>query len=119
VPLGGAGGPGPLAPGRWERSVCGIAGLIDLRGQRPVLPGVLEAMAKALVHRGPDEEGFLREPGLGLASRRLSIVGLPDGRQPIGNEDGSVVVIFNGEAFDYPEIRADPAGRGPHAVPPR
>src|SRR5262249_22449913 len=67
-------------------------------------------------HRGPDEDGFLREPGLGLASRRLSIVGLADGRQPIGNEDGSVVVVFNGEAFDYPEIRADLAGRGHHFV---
>src|SRR5262249_51187492 len=63
-------------------------------------------------HRGPDEDGFLREPGLGLASRRLSIVGLADGRQPIANEDGSVVVVFNGEVFDYPELRAELAGRG-------
>src|SRR5262245_59411384 len=92
--------------------MCGIAGLIDLSGQRPAPSGVLEAMAGALVHRGPDEEGFLREPGLGLASRRLSIVGLADGRQPIANEDGSVVVVFNGEVFDYPELRAELQRRG-------
>jgi asparagine synthase (glutamine-hydrolysing) len=63
-------------------------------------------MAAALIHRGPDEDGFLERPGVGLASRRLSIVGLTDGRQPIANEDGSVSVVFNGELFDFPEMRA-------------
>jgi asparagine synthase (glutamine-hydrolysing) len=92
--------------------MCGIAGLIDLSGQRPVPPGVLSAMASALIHRGPDEDGFLSVPGLGLASRRLSIVGLADGRQPIGNEDGSIQVVFNGEVFDYPEQRAALEQRG-------
>src|SRR3954468_21378078 len=96
--------------------MCGIAGLLDLSGRRPVPPGVLEAMAPALAHRGPDEDGFLREPGLGLASRRLSIVGLADGRQPIGNEDGSVAVVFNGEVFDYPEVRDELAARGHRLV---
>jgi asparagine synthase (glutamine-hydrolysing) len=69
-------------------------------------------MAQALVHRGPDEDGFLQRPGLALASRRLSIVGLADGRQPIANEDGTIVVVFNGELFDYPQRRADLEGRG-------
>jgi asparagine synthase (glutamine-hydrolysing) len=69
-------------------------------------------MASALVHRGPDEDGFLRRPGLGLASRRLSIVGLQDGRQPISNEDGHVWVVFNGELFHFPEVRADLEKRG-------
>jgi asparagine synthase (glutamine-hydrolysing) len=69
-------------------------------------------MSDALFHRGPDEEGFLERPGLAFASRRLSIVGLADGRQPIGNEDGSVAVVFNGELFDYPEMRAELTGRG-------
>jgi asparagine synthase (glutamine-hydrolysing) len=69
-------------------------------------------MAEALFHRGPDEDGYLEQPGLGFASRRLSIVGLADGRQPIGNEDGSVQVVFNGELFDYPEVRAELEGRG-------
>src|SRR5262249_11064298 len=74
--------------------------------------GSLEAMAAVLVHRGPDEDGFLVRPGLGLASRRLSIVGLFDGRQPIYNEDKSIAVVYNGELFDYPERRAELEGRG-------
>src|SRR4051812_29849470 len=92
--------------------MCGIAGIIDLSGQRPIPPGLLARMAGAIVHRGPDEDGFLEAPGIGLANRRLSIVGLSDGRQPITNEDGSVVVVFNGEFFDYPEIKADLEKRG-------
>jgi asparagine synthase (glutamine-hydrolysing) len=77
--------------------------MIDLAGQRPVPEGSIERMARALLHRGPDEEGFLVRPGLALASRRLSIVGLADGQQPISNEDRSVSVVFNGELFDYVE----------------
>jgi asparagine synthase (glutamine-hydrolysing) len=92
--------------------MCGIAGMVDLGGQRPVPDGVLERMAGAIVHRGPDEEGYLRRPGIGLASRRLSIVGLADGQQPMTNEDGSVVVVFNGELFDHIEKRAELAARG-------
>jgi asparagine synthase (glutamine-hydrolysing) len=84
--------------------MCGIAGIVDLSGEgRPIPHGALRAMADAIVHRGPDEDGFLERPGLGLASRRLSIVGLVDGKQPIWNEDRSVAVVFNGELFDYPE----------------
>jgi asparagine synthase (glutamine-hydrolysing) len=86
--------------------------MIDLVERRPVNPAILRAMAGALVHRGPDEDGFLERPGLGLASRRLSIVGLTDGRQPIANEDGSIHVVFNGELFDYPEMRQELEGRG-------
>jgi asparagine synthase (glutamine-hydrolysing) len=93
--------------------MCGIAGMIDLSGdRRPVPPEALRAMADALYHRGPDEDGFLEVPGLGFASRRLSIVGLADGRQPIRNEDGKVAVVFNGELFDYPEMRRDLESRG-------
>ena len=92
--------------------MCGIAGGFDLSGQRPFPAAVLRRMADALVHRGPDEDGYLRRPGLGLASRRLSIVGLRDGRQPVGNEDGSVIVVYNGELFDYPEERAELEKRG-------
>src|SRR5262245_44874355 len=92
--------------------MCGIAGIIDLAGQRAVPPGALHSMAEALVHRGPDEDGFLERPGLGLASRRLSIVGLADGRQPITNEDCTVFVVYNGELFDYVEKRAELEARG-------
>jgi asparagine synthase (glutamine-hydrolysing) len=92
--------------------MCGIAGVIDLAGRRPVPAGVIRAMAEAIVHRGPDEDGFLERPGLAFASRRLSIVGLADGRQPISNENGDISVVFNGELFDYPEQRTRLQGRG-------
>lgn len=92
--------------------MCGIAGMMDLAGRRPAPPATLRRMAEAIVHRGPDEDGFLELPGVGLASRRLSIVGLFDGRQPIFNEDKSIAVVYNGELFDYPEQKAALAGRG-------
>jgi asparagine synthase (glutamine-hydrolysing) len=92
--------------------MCGIAGMIDLVARRPAPPGMVEAMAQALVHRGPDEDGFLDRPGLALANRRLSIVGLADGQQPLFNEDRTVAVVYNGELFDYPEQRAGLESRG-------
>jgi asparagine synthase (glutamine-hydrolysing) len=92
--------------------MCGIAGIVDLTGERMAPAGTINAMAQALVHRGPDEEGFFRRRGVELASRRLSIVGLADGQQPLANEDGSVSVVFNGELFDYIEQRAELESRG-------
>ena len=92
--------------------MCGIAGIADLRGVREIDPAVLERMGSAIAHRGPDESGSFRRPGLGLTARRLSIVGLNDGRQPIFNEDRTVAVVFNGEIFDYPERRAELEARG-------
>ena len=87
--------------------MCGIAGVVDLAGERQAPTSVLRAMSDAIYHRGPDEDGYLDRPGLGLASRRLSIVGLADGRQPIGNEDRTVWVVFNGELFNYREKRRE------------
>jgi asparagine synthase (glutamine-hydrolysing) len=92
--------------------MCGIAGVVDLSGRGPVPTEVVQTMAEALRHRGPDEDGYLFAPGVALASRRLSIVGLADGRQPIGNEDGRIAVVYNGELFDYPETRAVLEARG-------
>ncbi|MBL8793854.1 MAG: asparagine synthase (glutamine-hydrolyzing) [Planctomycetia bacterium] len=92
--------------------MCGIAGAINLVERKPLPVGMLQAMAAQIIHRGPDEDGFLERPGLGLASRRLSIVGLSDGRQPITNEDRTVSVVFNGEFFDYPEQKARLEARG-------
>ena len=86
--------------------MCGIAGLVHLSGSSAVPPGILHRMADALLHRGPDDDGYLERAGIGLANRRLSIVGLADGRQPIGNEDGSVQAVFNGEFFDYREVKS-------------
>src|SRR5260370_30421649 len=92
--------------------MCGVAGVIDLTGRRAVPLGMVRAMADAIFHRGPDEDGYLEAPGLALGSRRLSIIGLKDGRQPIFNEDRSVGVVFNGELFDYPEERPRLDGQG-------
>jgi asparagine synthase (glutamine-hydrolysing) len=92
--------------------MCGIAGILPLTRQAPIPGGALQHMADAIVHRGPDEEGFLARPDVALASRRLSIVGLADGQQPMTNEDRSVWVVFNGEIFDFPEIRRDLEARG-------
>src|SRR5437763_3120295 len=92
--------------------MCGIAGIIDLSGRRSVPGKTLRRMADAIVHRAPDEDGYLEEPGVALASRRLSIVGLADGRQPIGNEAGDVWTVYNGELFDYPEQKAELETKG-------
>lgn len=92
--------------------MCGIAGIIDLSGFRAVPEGAVQAMSRALTHRGPDEEGFLHLPGITMASRRLSIVGLADGQQPMSNENKDVFVVFNGELFDHRERRADLEKRG-------
>jgi asparagine synthase (glutamine-hydrolysing) len=92
--------------------MCGIAGIVDLSGHHKIPDNIIDDMTRAIIHRGPDEEGYLRRPGLALGSRRLSIVGLADGQQPIANEDRSVFVVFNGEFFDYPERRAELESRG-------
>jgi asparagine synthase (glutamine-hydrolysing) len=92
--------------------MCGIAGIIDTKGGGRLPRAAVPAMAQAIYHRGPDEDGFLDQPDLSFASRRLSIVGLQDGRQPITNEDRSVWVVFNGELFDYPEKRAELEAKG-------
>ena len=93
--------------------MCGIAGAIDLTGAERTFPrGRLRAMTDAIIHRGPDDEGAHLEPGLALGARRLSIVDLAGGHQPISNEDDSVWVAFNGELFEYPEIRRNLQSRG-------
>jgi asparagine synthase (glutamine-hydrolysing) len=92
--------------------MCGLAGVIDLRGRVRPDRVILQRMADALWHRGPDDDGFLVAPGIGLAHRRLSIVGLDNGQQPIFNEDRTVVVICNGELFDHPELRLELEAKG-------
>jgi asparagine synthase (glutamine-hydrolysing) len=85
--------------------MCGIAGVMYFDRARPVDPATLKAMGDAIAHRGPDAEGFWRGPGIGLAHRRLSIIDLAAGRQPLGNEDGSIQIVFNGEIYNHPDLR--------------
>lgn len=92
--------------------MCGIAGILHLRGQESVSDEIIRRMTRAILHRGPDEEGYFHRPGLALGMRRLSIVGLADGQQPVFNEDGKVSAIFNGELFDHLERRRELEARG-------
>jgi asparagine synthase (glutamine-hydrolysing) len=92
--------------------MCGICGIVNFDPSDPVSPGVLEAMTDRISHRGPDDFGYFREGRVGLGHRRLSIIDLSGGRQPIFNEDESVVVVFNGEIYNYQEITADLIARG-------
>jgi asparagine synthase (glutamine-hydrolysing) len=87
--------------------MCGIAGAIDLTGTREFSPRRLWSMTASIAHRGPDDEQMHVEPGVALGARRLSIIDLAGGRQPIANEDGSIWVAFNGELFEYPELRRE------------
>ena len=92
--------------------MCGLAGVIDLKGRREPDRALVARMGAALTHRGPDETGTLFAPGIGAIQQRLSIVGLGNGQQPIFNEDRTVAVICNGELFDYPERKAELQARG-------
>jgi asparagine synthase (glutamine-hydrolysing) len=94
--------------------MCGIAGAFDLTGSRTFPAARLAAMTSAIAHRGPDDEHFHSEPGVALGARRLSIVDLEGGRQPLSNEDESIWVAFNGELFEYPELRRELLARGHH-----
>ncbi len=87
--------------------MCGIAGAIDLTGTREFSPERLVAMTGAIAHRGPDDEQFHLESGVALGARRLAIIDLAGGQQPVSNEDGTVWVTFNGELFGYPELRRE------------
>jgi asparagine synthase (glutamine-hydrolysing) len=92
--------------------MCGIAGFIDLTGERAADEEVLVAMTNTLVHRGPDDSGYFTESGLGLGFRRLSIIDPLGGNQPLFNEDRSVVSICNGEIYNYRELREGLIKRG-------
>ena len=92
--------------------MCGIAGILYADPAQPVSRDLLKTMGDAIAHRGPDAEGFWAERGIGLVHRRLSIIDLAGGDQPIGNEDDSVQVIFNGEIYNFQELRAGLEARG-------
>ena len=84
--------------------MCGITGIFDTRGKSAIPKELLEAMNQSQFHRGPDEGGIHIEPGLGLGHRRLSIIALSSGQQPLYNEDESIVVVFNGEIYNFIDL---------------
>src|SRR5690606_11890664 len=81
--------------------MCGIVGIFDSNGIRPVDASLLSRMNDSQYHRGPDVYGILIDPGIGLDHRRLSIIDLSGGALPLFNEDHSVVVVYNGEIYNF------------------
>jgi asparagine synthase (glutamine-hydrolysing) len=92
--------------------MCGILGIYYFDSERPIDKALLERMSRTLIHRGPDDEGFYISSGIGLGHRRLSIIDLESGKQPMGNEDGSVQVVFNGEIYNFLELRPQLEAKG-------
>lgn len=100
------------APGQ-IKSMCGIAGFVDFGGhQQDEARARVKRMADALIHRGPDEEGFHIDDFAALGHRRLSIIDLSSGQQPMGALDGQVQIVFNGEIYNFVQIRAELEAKG-------
>ncbi len=91
--------------------MCGIVGFINNSG-KPASPEILRGMNEAIIHRGPDEDGFFIRDHVGMAMRRLSIIDLAGGKQPIHNTDKTKWIVFNGEIYNYQELRDDLDSRG-------
>ncbi len=85
--------------------MCGLAGIFHPQGAEAIDAGLLRRMTTALAHRGPDGDGFHVAPHVGLGHRRLAIIDVAGGHQPMFNEDGSVVIVFNGEIYNFAALR--------------
>jgi len=92
--------------------MCGICGIVEFGRQSDIPRDVVHRMNQTMIHRGPDDGGVFVGPGVGLGHRRLSIIDLAGGHQPMSNEDGTVWVLLNGEIYNYPELRAELLQRG-------
>ena len=92
--------------------MCGIAGIFHCGTIKPVDPARVERMSNALAHRGPDGSGVWTAPGVGLGHRRLSIIDLAGSPQPMHSADGRAVIVFNGEIYNFRELRRELAGLG-------
>jgi asparagine synthase (glutamine-hydrolysing) len=92
--------------------MCGLAGIYNFKTREPVSPRLLKAMTDTLVHRGPDDEGFHVSGPLGLGHRRLSIIDLGGGHQPMTNEDSTVWVAFNGEIYNFKDLHDELVKKG-------
>ena len=84
--------------------MCGICGIYEPQRATPIESAVLKSMAQAQQHRGPDDEGFYQAPGIGLGFRRLSIIDVKGGHQPLSNEDGTIWIAFNGEIYNFQDL---------------
>lgn len=94
--------------------MCGICGIVKFDPGDPVARGVVESMNAVIAHRGPDDDGFFVEGNAGLGNRRLSIIDVGGGKQPIFNEDESAVIVFNGEVYNSAALSRDLAAAGHH-----
>ncbi len=92
--------------------MCGIAGIVDLRGARDINRAALKRMTDALAHRGPDGEGFFVEGGIGFGHRRLAVIDIAGGAQPMKSANGGGVLIFNGEIYNFRELARELADKG-------
>ena len=92
--------------------MCGICGQLNFSRNEPVDPETIRRMSRTMVHRGPDDDGYFFSGPLGLGFRRLSIIDLSGGHQPMSDADESVWVVFNGEIYNFKELRAELEGRG-------
>ncbi len=92
--------------------MCGIVGIVHRDLSSPVSGEVVQGMCRAIRHRGPDDEGTYLGENVGLGMRRLSIIDLAGGHQPIFNEDDSRVIVYNGEIYNYRELRPGLLARG-------
>jgi asparagine synthase (glutamine-hydrolysing) len=92
--------------------MCGITGIVDTDAEAVVNASVIHAMCQSIVHRGPDDEGIWVKGPVGLGMRRLSIIDLAGGHQPVHNEDKTVWIVFNGEIYNFPELRSELERRG-------
>ncbi|MGH9454824.1 MAG: asparagine synthase (glutamine-hydrolyzing), partial [Terriglobia bacterium] len=87
--------------------MCGIAGIVETNPDARVEATTVHRMCQTIIHRGPDDEGIFTQGPVGLGMRRLSIIDLDGGHQPIHNEDQTVWVVFNGEIYNFPELRKE------------
>src|SRR5690606_4302945 len=85
--------------------MCGICGVVQVKDKRPVNHQVVERMTRCMSHRGPDEEGLYHRQNAALGARRLSIIDVSGGQQPIANEDETLWIVFNGEIYNYQQLR--------------
>src|SRR5215813_163580 len=92
--------------------MCGICGQFNFLNEEPVYPETITKMAGSIIHRGPDDEGYYFSGSLGFGFRRLSIIDLSGGHQPMSDREEQVWVIFNGEIYNFPELKAELEGYG-------